>query len=279
MQGQAVTPRPEDFIFNKPRSRYALGGEEGVSFLLASKVVDGKQVPHIDYVENYGILNYYYGVPYPAKGFVTPEAMADLNGMKRMIINDMKLATNPFILLGFVLDRNRFIANRAEVYDRVFGYHSIQSKWLCRGAYAVEAFITNITGNRFFANLIAQIPEYDDAYRYRMQDIFTELDVIAFRKNPRKELRRLKNIMKQRDRGGVFKKIEYFFKVAEVLLFIPSIRKAVCDNIHFLKIGKYDKNDHYWVCLYEHGYDYLGVDIEERCKYYKEKPYMYKVRT
>lgn len=283
MQAQAITVKPADFIFDVPRSRFVLGGEESISFVLEMKKNEkGELVPKIEYVPNVGILNYYHGVPYPSKGFVTPEAMFALNQMKRLIIESTKLAKHPILFLGVYLARERVLASANTVFDKVFANQSIKSEYLCRGAYAVEQFVHALTGDLKFAHYIAQIPEYDDAYRYRLQDIFTELDVEAFRKNPHKELDRLMALWKSREctwSMGVFMKAEHALKIAKALLYIPSVRRKVCDSIHLLKIGVYDKDDRYWVCLYEHGYKYLGLPIEERQTMYEEKPYAYRVRT
>lgn len=283
MKIQAITAKPADFIFDVPRNNFTLGGEESISFVIEMvKKENGEAVPKIEYVRNVGILTYYHGVPFPAKGFVTPEAMYALNQMKRLIVEASKLASNPLVLAGLYLSRKKVLVSANTVFDKIFATQAIKNEYLCRGAYAVEQFLYTLTGDFTFSHYIAQIPEYDNAYRYRLQDMFTELNVEAFKKNPHKELTRLMALWENREGAwslGVFKKVEHALKLAKVLLYIPSVRRKVCDAIDILKIGQYDQDDKYWVCLYNHGYDYMGIDIDERAKLYTEKPYAYKIRA
>jgi len=279
-----VIPKIKDFIYNKERSNFALRGEETVTFLidLIPVEVDGKTkfAPKIEYIKGEGVLSYYRGVSYPAYGAQTPDAMKALNQMKRLLRYTALLCKNPLFLVGLYAVRTTAMDYFNKIVDGDIGEHSIKSEYLCKCANAVEQFMYQMTGNMTFANNIAQVPEYDDAYRYRVQDIFTELDVEAFIKNPYKELDRLASLYIEREeRVGVRDKVNSILRLAKLALHIPSVRKKISENVHLLKRGAFDKNDRYWVSVTDNGYKYFGVEIDERLKSYEERPYVFKVTT
>lgn len=282
---QIILPKINEIIYDKPRSNFVLGGEESLSYLIDTEEIEvegvGKKLtPKIKYVENQGVLTYYKGVSYPAKGAQTPEAMKALNQIKRILISVAKLCKNPLFLIGLYLVRKPAMEYFNEVFDKTMGEHSIKREYLCGGAFAVERFLEAVTGNRQFAHNIAQIPEYDDAYRYRLQDIFTELNVLEFRKNPIKEFDRLVKLYISRERMGVYYKTKNIIRLAKLALCIPSFRRKVCDNInHLLNFGWFDESDKYWVSIIDNGYDYFGMSIDDRLKLYEERPYAYRITT
>lgn len=277
MSKQAIIPRPPSFIFDRQRDTNLVLNEEVVTFMLQPNP-DG--TPKIEYIRGVGMFNYYQGTPYPAKGFVYPEAMFALNQMKRFTLEVLKVSKNPIVFAGLVVARKQALASYNTLFDKVFGDHSVKNEYLCHSAYAVEAFLLYVMKDEKFAHNVAQFVEYDDAYRYRFQDIITELDVEAFKKNPRKELDRLVKLMDSREgQKGVFAKLQTALKLAKILLLVPSIRKSVCENIHHLKRGEFDENDRYWVSVIDNGYSYFGMSSDERLKLYAERPLAYKIRV
>ena len=270
-QMEIVMPTINPEIFDKEKGKFSLG-EETYTFLIETNA-DGK--PKIEYVKGRGTLTYYKGILYPVKGAQTPEAMYALNQMKRLLLETVKLCRNPLILLGMYFSRKKAMASFLTMAEKIMSEHSIKAEYMCRGAYAVEVFLIQIVGNEKFAHFIAQIPEYDDAYRYRMQDMFTALEVEDFIANPRKETRRLIALWESREgiwSKGVFIKLKPLFKLLELAMYIPSIRKKVTENIRILKIGVFDEDDKYWVCVTDNGYHYFGVPSEERLKLYSIRP-------
>lgn len=280
MKVQAVTAQLPEIIYKKPRTRFALN-EQSISFLIDTYEENGEQKAKIFAMEGVGVHTYYKDVPYPIKSTVLPHIMASLNQVKVVIMETLKALKNPFILTGFIITREKRIESFNRIFDKFFGGHAIKYEYLCECAKAVEDFIYAITGNRELASNIAQIPQYDDAYRYRAQDLFTELDVEAFRDNPRKELKRLALILKTREKEGdvVFRKAEYVLFLLGLLLLIPKIRNLAKEHIYILKYGEFDDDDRYWVSIIENGYNYFGQVQEERGKNYKERPRAYRINT
>lgn len=284
MKLQYINPQPPDFIYDNPRSKYVLGGEESTSFV-AQLLKDeaGNYYPRMEYIKGRGILTYFHGTQYPQKGFVTPETLDALNKVKTILMEVTKLAKNPVVLFGMILLRKQLLSACNTIFSRILKGYSIKRDYMCNASMAVEVFLGNIIGDETFAHFVAQFIENDDAYKYRVQDIFTELDVEAFRKNPRKELSRLEAIWESREESWskvVYHKVKHIFAIARILMLIPPIKKRVCANIYILKIGQYDTDDLYWICFYNHGYNYTGKTSNERLQQYpEERPYMYKVKS
>jgi hypothetical protein len=123
---------------------------------------------------------------------------------------------------------------------------------------------------------VAQFFEYDDAYRYCVQDLMGELHLENFKTNPSKEIRRIVNIFSERDTVKTrFNKFKVMLPV--ILLFIPLIKKSLRKNVVYLKQMHPDHHDKYWMCLRNDGYDYFGLNIEERHALYTERPITYQV--
>ena len=96
----------------------------------------------------------------------------------------------------------------------------------------------------------AMVVEFDQAYRFRMQDMMGQTTVEAMTKNPSKELERLLMINRVRDRS-VGDKISYYGKVLVWLLKIPTYKKAFIYSIKLngVKHAQFDENDKYWAAL------------------------------
>ena len=112
----------------------------------------------------------------------------------------------------------------------------------------------------------AHILEYDDAYRYRFQDIINEADLSQLQISPRKEIKRLINIYKQREENQVVKdKLEKLITPILYLLLIPKVKKAFIQAIPHIKGIRPDPADLYWMSI-RNDYLFGGKTYEERSK-------------
>ena len=135
-----------------------------------------------------------------------------------------------------------------------------------------------------FLRTIVLIWEFDNSYRFRGQDVFSELNKDNLRINPRKEIMRLFTIGLQRERAGLSEKDKEalrksgaeFFDVAmkwklilkllkTVLFFSKDFTKLFADFFNELTIEefKFDEGDWYWVCE-RCDYDFGGKSFTER---------------
>jgi hypothetical protein len=121
--------------------------------------------------------------------------------------------------------------------------------------------------------VVAHIFEYDDAYRYRIQDIATEVIPAALETNPKQEILRLFHIYSIRDTSPAV--IIKFYRVVKLLcwaLVIPKVKKAFIKAITGRTVGmRYDDADWYWVSMRD-DYHFGGVDYETRSSQLKKRP-------
>jgi hypothetical protein len=112
--------------------------------------------------------------------------------------------------------------------------------------------------------IIGTMFEYDDAYRYRVEDIMSETDNFTFRSQPRSELKRLGAIMANRDHE-VGHKFQTGIRLVRFALLSRKVRNAFRSAVFMseFKNLQLDAADWYHV-LHRTGYDYLGLTDEER---------------
>ncbi len=222
-------------------------------------------VEKIDYSD--GIKIYYKGGQFPCYGFPTPEAVNAINKVKRLLINSLKLF-NTFSLITLFILNYKFTKKIIEWFNNIsyeFLYpYLLKDEYLTRPAREIKRVLSDIDPT--MATTIAHLIEYDAAYRYRLQDMFYEMDDILFMMNPKREIKRCLNICKKRDHEGVFNKYAQLYK----LLYIPKFRKAI-SKIN-LKEMSYQDADFYWCCL-RGDYNYAGMTYNTRQMYLKNMGY------
>ncbi len=255
-------------------------------FLYDDKVQDMMKEQHItyfferiEYVPFQGSLFYIQGADQPRKGFPTPDAIWAINQIKVVVTEAMKLTFTAPMITGLLLTRNKLkfiekvIRSFNFVGNRVMRSYLYKEIFLTRAAYSfnnvVMVFMTSLGIKQEYASdfayLFAHIVEYDDAYRFRLQDIVSGTTVEALKNNPRKELRRLADIFKAREHNDeyVIPKFERLIKVLLLLLIVPKVKKAFIASLIYIDGIKYDESDRYWVSV-RGDYDFFGETYEER---------------
>lgn len=264
-------PQPPDILFKQENTGKILN-ESSKVYIMTGQV---------DIIENEGVFVYYVGVPYCRKSFVTPEIMFALNQVKKIILESCRLLKNPFFLLGIITyNKTKLLQSFLVVFNKLFVKHVMKEEFMTRSAFNLANFAHRVllslkvegSTAKEFSFAIAQIIEYDDSYRYRYQDLANELNVKLFKENPRKELKRLLAIFKERSDNFVPDKLMPIFSFFSLLLLYPPIKKACIEAVDFIKQSAYDKHDHYWVCIRDDHYNYLGLSLQERNALYTERP-------
>lgn len=89
-------------------------------------------------------------------------------------------------------------------------------------------------------DLTCMILEFDNAYRFRFQDIVSELDKVSLRKNPGKELVRLLTLMQSREKQQTVKDTWTLFKafIPAALFFNRKLRRAIISILESLDLEK-----------------------------------------
>jgi transcription initiation factor IIE alpha subunit len=132
-----------------------------------------------------------------------------------------------------------------------------------------------------FAVIMANLIDYDNAYRLRFEDTMSETSKEKLQ-NPRKEIKRLLEIMRSREvrPGDKGRNIHYKFKVFAYLLssamLIPKVKRAFLKAVDLIDLKKMglDDTDTYWVCL-RCDYKYMGMTDTERLSYAQSKAWTY----
>lgn len=249
--------------------------------------------------EEGGILRHYAGLKQPIKGFPFPEAINAIDIIKAYTMSmvytltqkELKWSVLCFLFLSWkkkikiienALSRYLIFAdrvlNKVTFKDGTIGTIYLQKRYYSNFARElwdlVANFLVELGINRSLAERIGEIVatlfEYDDAYRYRFEDIMSETDNYTLRSQPRAELKRLGDIMVSREL--VIKgKIEVIIKVLRIMFLSRKVREAFrvalfTSNFQNLQLDKIDKH-----CVLKYGsYNFMGMTEEERLDmYYK----------
>ena len=98
-----------------------------------------------------------------------------------------------------------------------------------------------------FRNIWCMMLEYDDAYRYTFQDVLVNLDKDVARKDIVKELKRILDLILERDDRGLFVKFSQIRKLLFLLNFDKKLKQAMTRFFLELDIDKIkmDEDDKY----------------------------------
>jgi len=248
---------------------------------------ENQTVYEIDYIEyEGGIKIYYKDADFPRKGFPTSEAIFACNIVKRLLIESSKL---PLYLLVF---RRKALVQAIISFNtialKVISPYIIRYEYrtpLAQELYCIIKWILQDLGIPKqacyeFAMIVSMLIEYDDAYRFRIQDIMDETSKSFLLTGLRTEIKRLLKILKDRDNPGVYTKFERITKIILVMLLWPKFNKIVRNAIVLCKLDKlqYDLADKYWVCMRNDDYKFLGLTYEQRQHLAGKKPQGYKIK-
>lgn len=267
-------PYPPKEIFAERSAPEAILNEGNVTHLL----------DHIEYPESGGIRIYIQKAKYPKKGFPFPEAIWAINIAKRNFIELIRILTFPELsgsILALLLPYKRkvkLIDKLLQVYSRmtigVLHPFVLQTRFLTPAAIEVDRlvyhFLRNIGINDNTSEeigiILHSVIEYDDAYRFRLEDIMSETTKEKLMANPRKEIKRLTKMMAEREHDDKTRiKVRNLSKVFSLLLLSGKIKKAFIQSVSrstFPNI-QLDDADRYWVSM-RNDYDYFGTRFEDR---------------
>lgn len=167
---------------------------------------------------------YLEGHPYPFKGIPTPERVRAINEIKQMFKFPWRWNTKKAL--------------------KIIEPHRQPTKNLTPIAREIIKIIPNSIGE-----LVAYVLEYDIAYRFRLQDLFSETDKETLSRRPIREILRLLAINKRRDYAGVHRKIRGAGVIAILALILPPFRKAFRRTLQTADFNELilDAGDRYWL--------------------------------
>jgi hypothetical protein len=117
-------------------------------------------------------------------------------------------------------------------------------------------------------DLVCMVLEFDNAYRFRVQDLVEELDKQAFERNPIKELRRLMNIGASRENNQEVRDFWTLMKMSLNYLYldreIKKVMVQVISNLNIEQVKLTIEDKHY--CFprkdYNFGFSLRGEAVE-----------------
>lgn len=282
----ALTPAPEIF---------AQKGKGVIESAVLTKGMKFHIYERTEYPPEGGIYIYYRGLPYPKKGFPYPEAIhandiakrtvltiLSMFGIRDMLLPALTLAILPFkkkvrILEYFIGGLNRIMSWTLDGHVLTEERYCNLCKELGKG---IDAFFNGLgVDHRYataFALYIKTMIEYDDAYRYRIEDIMSETTAEKLIENPRKEVRRLLNIFLSREKTHAKNTARILLQISSIVLLYPKIKKSFIKAVGKMNVVKMglDNADRYHV-LQRDEYNFTGRTFEERCEimrqFHKEK--------
>ena len=235
----------------------------------------------VDFPKDEGIYIYYEGCKYPKKGWPTQDGTWANNMVKRQTIALATMLKNKGIFLpaiGFALTpwkyKISFIENALKQYVRASNmvlqpYYLKEKRYcvFCRELrFLIANFLVGIGISLIIAEdtakIIAHLFEYDEAYKYPLQDALTDID---WNGNLRKELS--KALKRLGERWGFFEnKFGWMDKLTLILLH-PKIKKAFKTAVSLSDTSKLKllDDDYYW-CMLRSEYKYRGIPYEQREK-------------
>jgi hypothetical protein len=178
--------------------------------------------------------------------------VSEMNWMKR-IITLLAIKFNFNILPEWL--NHIFCINRVLLNDENYSQPAKEIRRVLNGKV-----------DEMLKNGIGIIVESDSAYRYRMQDVVSQINKKELLKNPVKEICRLFDILIERDEDYMkikWRTVKKFTKL--VLITSPKIKKLVVGILMDINIDeiKFSKEDIYWVNEFGK-YNYFGKTLEQR---------------
>lgn len=242
----------------------------------------------IDLSREHGYLIYKKGLLKPSKGLVYPEAVKAINTAKKALMTILWFLKSKWswglIAVFALLPRKKKVVIIEKILSRywsivchILEQHQLEHHYQVPTAKEVEKFVSvflkvygiNDDISDKFASVVATIFEYDDAYRYRLQDICSETSAALLLADPIKEISRLLPIYQKREFQSerLFNDVKSVTLLRYVLKFNVRLRasfNAALRGIDFKGL-QFDEIDHYNI-LMKGGYDFLGRDFDSRYK-------------
>lgn len=194
--------------------------------------------------------------------------MKAVNIVKAILIGVLSFR---FSLISFLTIFNR-------IGNKVMEQYLLKDEYMTAGglelARIIYDFVFSLTSNEtisgHFSKIVSHLIEYDNAYRLRVLDLGTETSKEKLLRNPRREMKRLVNLLSKREvllGDDVSNKVKRIVSIISWMLFIPKYRRAFKYAIYMADWEKmtFDNTDKYWACL-RTDYDFFGMSYNDRIK-------------
>lgn len=266
---------------------------------VAQQVIErggGQFIPdHGEYVEGLGTFIHYKGyqsMPAPEfaqRNVTIPDAVAAIAAPKRDFMDWIKMLASKElrlpIIVGMVGRKKRInkllklFNERADVTLLPFymkdGYYCPLVKEI---RIFAESMLVTLGAEQELAHKTAEIIgcffEYDNAYRWRLQDVLTEANISELIYNLPKEVAKLLRIVLERDPNStaIEEKFQSGARLLRYMWYVPSIKRGIQEALGKINLDnmKLDESDIYHTLLYS-SYNVRGKTLQERVNIYEDK--------
>jgi len=231
----------------------------------------------IEEIKGKGIFTYYQGIKIPRVG-VSPAyqdfnvAMAEVDKVKRFL---RELLKNPLVIFR----PEKTLKSFNEFADKCLGQWYLSENYYCSTSREIWVFINSFLLRQGFgpslsnktAEIIATLFEYDDAYRYRLNDLMSETSKEMMIRDFPKEIKRLLEIDRRRERTkDVNNKFKNIYWLLMFLWLIPKVKRAIIKGLESVDWKGWQLTDsEIFYTLNWADYDVQGKKWEERQLYYE----------
>ena len=178
---------------------------------------DTNALTKVEFPEEGGVLTYMSNHPFPYRGFPYFEFVEKIDLIKKIsrgtlsgLYHSIKHRNKLRLLLMFplVFMARDLISTATRTFHRMIERSRIKSNRYCTAVRAIyKAFDTpranedlgTLELRLMLKDIVCTILEFDNAYRFRFQDVIVELDKEGLKKNTVKELLRLMDVMSSRE--------------------------------------------------------------------------------
>ncbi len=262
------------FIPEPPREHFFHGQtaeesvyHENLTTYVIEKIVRGDK----------GIEVYYKDTPFPRKGWPFGRAVVAVNIVKRLTTEFLKLYPKLGLLtLSPIRTLEKLLVSFNTISSKLIAEFVIKKELMtpCSSELQTltEKFLTELGVSHEtsvgFARYFSTLIEYDNAYRYRIEDICSETNECNLYNSPVRETKRLFQIYRQREKClYITDTLAKLVSLASLILLIPKIKHTFRYAILQVKWERLrlDDADKYW-CRQRPDYDFWGESVEVRTK-------------
>ena len=166
-----------------------------------------------------GIITYFSDAPHPKKGFLFTDTVTKIDDIKKVLKSFLQGFSNTrgkiFLFLIAVFFRKsleyafwKLVWNLADTLE----WHALKPERYCKAVREVH----NAIEDESLRLVVCMLLEFDDAYRFRFQDAFGEMDKPRFAANPLHEVDRVFELLQKRE---IDPRLQQHWKAVRRLLF------------------------------------------------------------
>ncbi len=228
-----------------------------VAILPSEVPQDQSMLEKVEFPEEGGVLTYMQGHTHPFRGFpyfefvdsidkIKKIGKAQLSGLYHTIYKGNKLKLLSLLPAYWVL--KKFFYIEVYMFYRLLDRFKLKQHRYCRAVRELNRCF-NLEDNSLkmetwetkmmLRDLLAMVFEFDNAYRFRFQDLIEEFDKGLFKKNPIAELKRLVSIAIEREKTQELKDFWSLTRMLMNYLYLdPQIRKIVINVLSNIDIDQ-----------------------------------------